>query len=285
MCKFDIMEQDFNPTIFFASKEKMKKSDVYHEHDFAEITYVLSGQGRYFIEGITYDVEAGDIIMCNPGVKHKNIIVNYNEPTVEFFTGFTDFEFYNMPPNSILFKDGSHILRINSQIKQEITKHCYEMLAENDGAQVGKYFMMKAHLMQILLIIVREIIAPDGKKMKGCNFESYSRKYAVKRIISYLSENYENKISLDQIAQNMYLSPVYISKIFKEETGDSPINYLINIRLEKAREILVNGERNSVKNIANLVGYEDVYHFSKLFKKHFGISPLYYKKTNEGNNA
>jgi YesN/AraC family two-component response regulator len=76
----------------------------------------------------------------------------------------------------------------------------------------------------------------------------------------------------------MYLSPVYISKIFKEETGESPINYLIKIRLEKAKEILVNSGGGSIKSIANQVGYEDVYHFSKLFKKYYGISPLYYKK-------
>jgi YesN/AraC family two-component response regulator len=76
----------------------------------------------------------------------------------------------------------------------------------------------------------------------------------------------------------MYLSPVYISKIFKEETGESPINYLIKIRLEKAKEILLNENSGSIKSIANHVGYDDVYHFSKLFKKYYGISPLYFKK-------
>jgi YesN/AraC family two-component response regulator len=83
----------------------------------------------------------------------------------------------------------------------------------------------------------------------------------------------------------MYLSPVYISKIFKEETGESPINYLIKIRLEKAKDILLNSDSGSIKNIANQVGYDDVYHFSKLFKKYYGISPLYYKKRAMRKNA
>jgi Transcriptional regulator containing an amidase domain and an AraC-type DNA-binding HTH domain len=83
---------------------------------------------------------------------------------------------------------------------------------------------------------------------------------------------------LEQIAHNIYLSPVYISKIFKEETGESPINYLIKIRLEKAKDILLNSDSGSIKSIANQVGYDDVYHFSKLFKKYYGYSPLYYKK-------
>ena len=83
----------------------------------------------------------------------------------------------------------------------------------------------------------------------------------------------------------MYLSPVYISKIFKEETGESPINYLIKIRLEKARDILIKDDNSSIKSIANEVGYEDAYHFSKLFKKYYGISPLYYRKREVENHA
>jgi YesN/AraC family two-component response regulator len=153
------------------------------------------------------------------------------------------------------------------------------MIAENEALQVGKYFMLKTHLMQILLLMIRDIAGVEHTSQKGCNFESYNKSYAVKKIIYYLNENYENKISLDQIAHNMYLSPVYISKIFKEETGESPINYLIKIRLEKAKDILLNSDAGSIKSIANSVGYEDVYHFSKLFKKYYGISPLYYKKT------
>jgi AraC-like DNA-binding protein len=280
MCQqYDITYNDFNPTIFFASKQKMLIEDVYHDHDFTEFTYILSGKGKYFVEGKVYDVEAGDVIMCNPGVKHQNIIVNPKEPTVEFFAGFTNFHFKNMPPNSIVLRDGGYVLHTNSDTKQEISRHCYDMIAENSSNQVGKYFMLKAHLMQILLLMIRDLAEVENTNQKSCNFESYNKKYAVKKIINYLNENYENKISLDQIAHNMYLSPVYISKIFKEETGESPINYLIKIRLEKAKDILLNNlEGDSIKSIANRVGYEDVYHFSKLFKKYYGISPLYYKK-------
>ncbi len=281
MCQhqFDITYNDLNPTIFFASKQRMITESAYHDHDFTELTYLLSGKGKYLVEGTVYDVEAGDVIICNPGVKHQNIVVNPKEPTVEFFAGFTDFHFKNMPPNSITLKDGGCVLHTTAEMKQDILRHCYEMLAENEGCQVGKYFMLKAHLIQILLLIIRDISEAQDNHQKGCNFESYNKSYAVKKIINYLNENYENKISLDQIAHNMYLSPVYISKIFKEETGESPINYLIKIRLEKARDILLNSDGGSIKSIANSVGYEDVYHFSKLFKKYYGISPLYYKKT------
>jgi AraC-like DNA-binding protein len=71
---------------------------------------------------------------------------------------------------------------------------------------------------------------------------------------------------------------VYISKIFKEETGDSPINYLIKIRLEKASFLLKKNKEISIKEISKLVGYEDAYYFSKLFKKYYDISPVQFKR-------
>ncbi len=280
MHEYDITYDDLNPTIFFASKEKMVKDAHYHNHDFAEITYILSGTGKYFIEGSIYDVIAGDLIMCNPGVKHHNIVVNEKEPTVEVFIGFTNFKFKNMPTNSIILHNNEYIMHTSGYLKKEISKICWEMVTEQMGDQVGKYFMLKAQLMKVLLLIIRELLGGEmQEKQNSYNFESYNKNYVVRRIVTYLDENYASKISLDKIARNMYLSPVYISKIFKEETGESPINYLIKIRLEKARDILMSGEDGSIKTIANSVGYDDVYHFSKLFKKHYGISPLYYRKT------
>mgnify|MGYP000923249265 CR=1 FL=1 len=276
--EYDLTYNDFNPTVFYVSKCKMTKNGVYHDHDCAELAYILSGKGRYLIDGKEYDVEAGDLIICNPGVKHTHIVTNTKEPTIEFIAGFTDFHFKNMAPNSIETKDGSCIINTSAELKQDLTMLCYAMIAENESCNPGKYFMFKARLMQMLLLIMREILSGEDYEQNGCDFESYNKNYAVKRIVKYLNDNYNKKISLEQIAHNMYLSPVYISKIFKEETGESPINYLIKIRLEKARDLLVKSSDASIKSIANQVGYEDAYHFSKLFKKYYGISPLYYRK-------
>lgn len=276
--EYDLTYTDFNPTVFYVSKLKMVKEGVYHDHDFTELAYILSGKGKYLVDGNEYDVSAGDLVICNPGVMHTHVVTNLKEPTIEFISGFTDFHFKNMSPNSIELENGGCILHTEGELRQEISMHCYAMIAEREGNQVGRYFMFKTHLMQMLLLVAREITVVEKPEQKSYNFESYNKSYAVNRIINYLNENYEHKISLEQIAHNMYLSPVYISKIFKEETGESPINYLIKIRLEKAKDILLNGKDGSIKNIANQVGYDDVYHFSKLFKKYYGISPLYYRK-------
>ena len=103
----------------------------------------------------------------------------------------------------------------------------------------------------------------------------------VEQILNYFEDHYNEKVSLDRIAENMYLSPFYISKIFKSETGDTPIRHLINIRLEKAREILLEEKDKSIQEVAACVGYDDAYHFSKLYKKHFGVSPSQTRRTGE----
>jgi len=277
--QYDLTHMDFNPTLLYTGKQKVIKAPGYHAHnDWTEITVVLSGKTCYRVEDESFMLEAGDILICNPGVMHQNILRPDEQPSVQFFSGFTDFHFKGYEPNIFPTKAGSCVLRLSAESKREVQRLCYEIQAEREAGKPGMYFVLKAYLMQILMLIVRETIDYPRNTSNGYNFETYGKSYAVKRIINYMSENFEKKISLDQIAHNMYLSPVYVSKIFKEETGESPINYLIKIRLEKAKAILERGEGGSIKSIANEVGYEDVYHFSKLFKKYYGVSPLNYKK-------
>ena len=132
--------------------------------------------------------------------------------------------------------------------------------------------MLKSYLIQMLLLVIREQCEPM-ERPRGCDFETANRKYVVDKIVEYIEDHYNEKISLDQIAENMYLSPFYISRIFKSETGSAPIRRLINIRLEKAKELLEGGYQGSIQEVAAMVGYDDAYHFSKLFKKRYGVSP------------
>ena len=104
------------------------------------------------------------------------------------------------------------------------------------------------------------------------------QKYVAEQVVSYIEDHYSEKISLDQIAENMYLSPFYISRIFKGETGYTPIRHLINLRLEKAKALLEGGYQGSIQEVAALGGYDDAYHFSKLFKKRYGVSPSQARK-------
>jgi two-component system response regulator YesN len=93
----------------------------------------------------------------------------------------------------------------------------------------------------------------------------------------YISEHYMEQITLDHIARELYLNPVYLGSLFKSKTGISFTNWLLSVRIEKAKELLKT-TRHSIYEVAELVGYSDAKHFSRLFFKIEGIKPIEYRK-------
>lgn len=269
----DLLIEELNPTFLFTWKDRRTEDEkAYHSHDFLEIAYIMSGSGRYRIEDRIYDVGEGDLLIINPHVLHQGLVIKPENAATEFFVGASDIRFKGLPENAMPLPDKEPVIHTSGEFRQKIARICASMEAENAVCWQGRYSMMKAYLMQMLLLIVRQQMEPL-KVNKGQAFESFGRKYVVEQVISYFEDHYAEKISLDGIAENMYLSPFYISRIFKSEIGDTPIHYLINIRMERAKELLESGFAGSVQEVAAQVGYDDVYHFSKLFKKRYGFPP------------
>lgn len=276
--QFDLVTEELNPTFLFGVKIDRKESENnYHSHDFPEIGVILEGEGLYHLDDEYIPVRTGDVLIFNPGTRHESIIDDSETGRVEFFFGFTDVKFCGMRPNHIELKDGGNVLHTKGKTQRTIFRICEEMVKENQTRMPGRYFMLKSFLVQLLLSIVREQTG-QVELAEGKAFDYAGKKDTAEKIADYLEEHYADMISLDQIAENMYLSPFYISKIFKSEIGESPIHYLIRVRMEKAKAILESGSSLSIAEIAERVGYEDAYHFSKLFKKAYGVSPSKMRK-------
>ena len=93
--------------------------------------------------------------------------------------------------------------------------------------------------------------------------------------ISFMNNNYHNPINITEIAKRIGFDRSYFSSAFKKKIGISPQQYLLNLRMEKAAELMLkSGVKPSVA--AASVGYDDLFVFSKAFKKHFGVSPRGY---------
>lgn len=93
----------------------------------------------------------------------------------------------------------------------------------------------------------------------------------------YIQDNYSKDISLDDVSRVVGISPYYFSKIFKEEMGVNFIEYLTNIRIERAKELLTTSEM-SMKEICIMCGYSDPNYFSRTFKKNVGVTPTEFKE-------
>lgn len=93
----------------------------------------------------------------------------------------------------------------------------------------------------------------------------------------YINKNYNQDISLDDVSREVNVSPYYFSKLFKDDTGEGFIEYLTNIRIEKAKELLTDTDY-SMREICQMVGYTDPNYFSRAFKKKVGVTPTEFKE-------
>ncbi|MBC8062868.1 MAG: helix-turn-helix transcriptional regulator [Clostridiaceae bacterium] len=115
---------------------------------------------------------------------------------------------------------------------------------------------------------------------KKGNQYNYTNIRKVDKIINYMTENYTNNITLQELSNYVHTSPSYLGNIFKQITGKSTINYFIEIRLNKAKSLLTDGF--TVSETSKLVGFNDVFYFSRVFKKFEGISPSQYVNLYKG---
>lgn len=95
--------------------------------------------------------------------------------------------------------------------------------------------------------------------------------------LAYLEEKFANDLTLDEVARRYYFSPTYFSTLFRSCTGHTFTDYLLRLRLEKARMLLV-GDHERIATVAQKVGFRDAGYFARVFKREVGVSPEEYRK-------
>jgi two-component system response regulator YesN len=100
----------------------------------------------------------------------------------------------------------------------------------------------------------------------------------MQRAVQYLYDHYAETITLEGIAEALHVSPYYLSHVFSREKKFSLFSFLSQLRMDRARELLAEGEC-TVKEVAGAVGFGDPNYFSKVFKRRFGSSPTQYART------
>jgi two-component system response regulator YesN len=136
---------------------------------------------------------------------------------------------------------------------------------------------------EILDISSLDEICNWAKDMLNCymdheiNTKDQKNIQAIQKAVNYMNQNYEKKLTIDEIAQAVYLSPCYLSRIFKQSLGCTLMEYLTQIRVEKAKTMLKNPKYN-IMQVAEENGFEDPGYFTRVFKKIEGITPSRFKQ-------
>ncbi|MBE1443122.1 AraC family transcriptional regulator [Paenibacillus sp. OAS669] len=111
------------------------------------------------------------------------------------------------------------------------------------------------------------------------HYETSSSTYhRLQPVLSHIEAHLSEDISLDQLAEIIRVSPQYLCRLFKQSLQMSPVMYLIRLRLQKAKELLLDQEELSVADIGSRVGFQAPSYFCAVFKQHEGMTPLEYRK-------
>ncbi len=108
------------------------------------------------------------------------------------------------------------------------------------------------------------------------NYNNKNIKLVLRKAMDYLNEHYTEPVTLNEVADNIYVSTSYISRMFKKELGKNFVDYLNGIRLEKAKELLKDPKYKTYE-VAEMVGIADAHYFSRLFKKYEGLTPTEFR--------
>ncbi|XEC93290.1 AraC family transcriptional regulator [Paenibacillus tarimensis] len=252
------------------------KMDKNHLHAYYEIFYLLEGERVYFINDRVYTAKKGDMVVINPYDLHHTSssdvpgcerIIIYFSP--EFLPPFDDLISTVLP-----FAQGSRLLRFPMKDQPAVEQKIRDIYMECMETKTGYEACVRSTLTNLLVQIHRHL---TDENLQPLEF-AHPMHEKISEVASFLSQYYQDDISLEQIAKQFYISPSYLSRIFKKITGLHFREYLLHIRIREAQKRLCETQEKTLM-IAEHVGFRHISHFNTSFKKIVGMSPLQYRKS------
>lgn len=249
-----------------------------HYHDKFEIYYLRSGERYYFIKDRVFHIKKGHLVLIKEGELHKTtdaekpdherVLLHFRRQFVQTVNKSTDrvWELLNNRDYCVM------VLTLKEQ--QAVEKIFSEMFQEAEEQNACYNVCLQGMLMRLLVYIGRYIRQTDS-----IEYISNSPKHdKVSGVVKHINEHYSEELSVPGIAKLFYISPYYLSRIFKETTGFTLLEYISLVRVKSAQQLLEN-KRLKVIEIAEKTGFGSVSQFNRTFKQIVGHSPLNYRKS------
>ena len=240
--------------------------------DHHELILIIGGKGTVTVDHKKHPFRAGMLFYIRPGIFHA-MEFDLEDP-ICFLAVHFSYAQVNLTEGHWTVGEEPETLPLHTS--QDLMDYyqieeIFSRLVEGWNAKLPGYeFAAKTALQQLLIAIYQH------NKRHNQNF---STSLKVEKIIGYMHEHIHTRVTLPELAGLVQLSPAYLSRAFKESTGYSPIEFLSRIKMDKAKELILEGSGKKVKEIAGMLGYTDEFYFSRIFKRMEGISPSeYYSK-------
>lgn len=250
-------------------------------HDYYFL-YIHKGKGTIIINQTSYEVTSGDLLFCSPNIKNR-IIADNNDPFL--LTGI-NFDFTNnfihqkslFPLDIALFDELYLTENINftdfegfpplMRFTDDLLfkKHITGLIELFDNKKKYWEIVVNGQFQLLIAMIIENISLGD----------MVHPQHKYQEIINYIQENYTSDLSNDLIANKFHYHPDYINKMIYSYTGLTIKQYVIDLRIRKAVELLINTDW-PINQVSSFIGYNNTYYFSKIFKKKTGFSPTLFR--------
>lgn len=233
----------------------------------AEYIDAKAGDFLYIPHGLVYRVDAVDGkasvrgIMFDVGIIEANM-VNYETEIL--------YMFYIQAENKIKIFSEEHPMH-------KVLKRC---MSESYEEYMAKDVCYKLSIRANIYLSMTSLLRYYCGSKNDSERLVYRNVLRLRPIMDYISENYAEKIYIEELSDMIMVSPDYFTKMFKDSIGKTPVEYINGIRVNRSMQMLIGGEE-SVAGIAEKIGFCNANYFHKIFKQYMGVSPLAYRKNNK----
>lgn len=256
----------------------------YHVHDYYEILYVYCGNCTYFFQDTSFQLHKGQLLLLSPNTRH-HIMMDENGLGLTINIRKSTFRntFQSLLNEHNLLSDffahtlydtkAANYITFDIENTQEYNYLIQQIFDESNSAE--SYSNMIC--VSLLNLFFGKLLQDFGRTIhlySDVNNTTYNRSFPL--MLKYVQSNYRT-ITLPMMSQIFHYNESYISLLFKKYLNENFLNVVQNLRLEQSKNLLENTDYN-LEKISEMIGYNSVDHFSRIFKRKYGMAPSKYRK-------
>ena len=253
-----------------------------HQHDFYEVYYFISGNVEYNVEGRTYELKSGDLLLINPLELHQPRIApdqqDYERIVLWINKNYLSELCFNKTSLTRCFDnslpDHTNLLRPAKMQQTYISAMLTELISENSSDSYAVEIASEAILLRFLVELNRLTINSETAEEKEDGSSSI-----IPDVLEYINNHFCEKLTLSEIADEFFVSKYYLSHAFNTSVGTSVHRYIILKRLIHAKQMLLSGIKSTTA--ATNCGFNDYAGFYRAFTAEYGVTPTEFVKMNK----
>lgn len=263
-----------------------------HGHEFVELVYVVQGKGVHIFQGNHYNIHAGDVFIINPGETHAySVEIDGHMEIINclFMPSFipdallqeleitASMDYFYVHPFLNQDVRFNHYLNLNGQEAVSVLQLLESMIRELSYRGSGHTTLIRLQMVELLVLLSRFYAYMQSHRVHRSPVQS-ERVMMARRISGYLERHYDKKITLQALSSLFNVSTRQLNRLVREEFGKSIFELLHEIRIERAKRMLLESDEKVIY-VAAMVGYDDPSFFSRLFVRYAGCSPREYRSS------